>query len=652
MNFSLLRTKKVLIPLAILVVLGLGTLIFSPSDAPEAPSEESLPQIRLEQVLTLRDPGVVTSTIGTVQAIRDVEIKSESSGQVVYAPVDQGFDISGGRVMLELDTRLVDAAVTRAQADVQSQQANLSKLQAGDRPEDVEILEQRLLAEQKRLDELKRGSRREEVELTSTQLANAKRVLGDRQREAETTQIKAAADIQSRWIDYTNSVSSASATLDRILSTTVTEFIYPYREPLGEACRYQLRYQVTRDLSQRCSDVLDLLDRFAELRAVISYDDVAAGNTLINGLHQGTLDELEKVRALLREILYVLNSNSSIMAQDDFRSLSGDEIAALKSTVTTAQSELERIATDINARWEQLKIQVSSSRSAVDSSETAITAAENEIARLEQELKLKSVGATDEQLAIQESQIRQLELQLQVAKQGARTEDLQIQRAALSRSRGDLQTALTNRDKASIRAPFNGTVTFYPFEEGDYISVGEVVARLADRSQLEVKTFVTEKELDLIREGTFVELQGRETLGIVTEISPALDALTKKIEVVVTLTDGLDGLVLGQMVFVDFQYDTPANTIRLPLTALHVVQDQASVLTVIEGVITPVPVTLGEIFGESVVVQGIDPSLAIIPDVAGVDVGAEVEAIYPEQSVEEPTKEQTEEEEDLTITSS
>ena len=82
---------------------------------------------------------------GQVEAT-EVQVAPEVGGRIVDIPIAEGNRAKKGDVMARLDTRDVDLALQRAQADRAAADAQLRLLQAGSRPEDIRQAEAQAMA--------------------------------------------------------------------------------------------------------------------------------------------------------------------------------------------------------------------------------------------------------------------------------------------------------------------------------------------------------------------------------------------------------------------------------------------------------------------------------------------------------------------------
>ena len=147
----------------------------------------------------------------------------------------------------------------------------------------------------------------------------------------------------------------------------------------------------------------------------------------------------------------------------------------------------------------------------------------------------------------------------------------------MAQARASLSLAAANRDKAIIRAPIGGTVTYLPAKIGDLLSSSSIAISIANASVLEVEAYVSESERRFIELGAQA-LVNEALKAQVREISPALDPVNNKIKVVVTLTEDAPNLTLGETVRVSIARDAPEQSIlRLPLTTVKLSSSKAEV---------------------------------------------------------------------------
>jgi RND family efflux transporter MFP subunit len=201
--------------------------------------------------------------------------------------------------------------------------------------------------------------------------------------------------------------------------------------------------------------------------------------------------------------------------------------------------------------------------------------------------------------------------------------------ASLTQAQGALAGARANLEKTIIRAPISGTINSLSLKRGDFVQMTAPVLTVANNHALEVIAYITPNDAPRIAVGDKATLDGGVT-GIITKIAPAIDPLTKKIEVRVGIT-GNSSLINGQSVSITFAAPprpakTPVTRITIPLTALKIGASDMSVFTVsASSTLEAHPVTIGELLGGRVVItDGVTPDMIIVTDARGLRAGETV----------------------------
>ncbi|MDP3975668.1 MAG: HlyD family efflux transporter periplasmic adaptor subunit [bacterium] len=556
------------------------------------------------------------TALGTVRSAQQVDIRAQTSGQVTFLPVRKGKKVEVGDVLVELEHGVSDGKVMQAEAALELELANLRKLQRGDRPEDVAILQQKLRSAQQKLQELQRGARTEEVDELETKLANARKSLEDTQRIFSSSERKSTQNLAADQAASITALRSASVAADTALSQHVQDIIYPIAIPANETCKLRfLTLSANRSNAESaCFSALSSLEQLKRISAGI----IARKTTeeVIGQMEQAAA-YLSAIRTFLVDLMEVLNAAISMDEQMKNE---------LKKELTTGQSTLEASASTFLNALQAFKSQLTDNSSAESEVNAKVTEAASKVLELEAQIFLKTAGGTQEQVAIHQSDIKQLELQIKLSREGARPEDISAQEAAVQRAQANLIVEVEGRNKAVLRAPISGTLIYLPVELGDVVNTYDVVAELANLDDMEVEVFLSEEQRRLINLGTDARVQGTTATGVVSSISPALDRDSKKIEVRISLTDKYQDLVVGESVFVEIQQDHTKPIRRIPVTAIKLKGEQAYVYAVdVNGFVSSRPVTLGRAFGERVeLLDGLDEKDSIIPDIRGIEEGEKV----------------------------
>ncbi len=202
--------------------------------------------------------------------------------------------------------------------------------------------------------------------------------------------------------------------------------------------------------------------------------------------------------------------------------------------------------------------------------------------------------------------------------------------ASVKQALGSLRGAQAQLEKTLVRAPISGTVNFLPIRVGDYVTAYTHVATVAQNGSLEIVTSISEEERTQLSAGEKVQIDSKFA-GVITSISPALNPVTRQIEVHIAVLDKNTTLVNGQAVHITLpgRVATITDTtgpLLLPLTAVKLRTGDRVVFTVNEeGRLTGHTVTTGEVRGNRIeVLSGISPETRIVTDARGLSEGQKV----------------------------
>lgn len=203
--------------------------------------------------------------------------------------------------------------------------------------------------------------------------------------------------------------------------------------------------------------------------------------------------------------------------------------------------------------------------------------------------------------------------------------------AGVKSALGNLRFAQSNLEKTVIRAPIAGSVNFLPIRVGDYVTMLSHVATVAQNGALEAIAYVSEDTRQGLTIGMDVTVENHP--GVITSISPALDPVTKQIELRVAVSAG-STLVNGQSVHVGLpetvsaatNQDTEQSGVRLlPLTSVKLTAGSRVIFMVNDGALSAVPVVIGDVRGDRLeVITDLPDDARIVVDARGLSDGQSV----------------------------
>lgn len=302
-------------------------------------------------------------------------------------------------------------------------------------------------------------------------------------------------------------------------------------------------------------------------------------------------------------------------------SISADLVTELDKTETeirTVREFLDQIIRALNAAIPSQSV----SASTIVSFQTSATAA-----RASLNGTLSSISAAKENLAAKKQGITIAEKSLEQGVTGGQPEDIAAAQAGLKQAQGGLAAARANLEKSYIRAPISGTINSFSVKRGDYVQQTSPVLTVANNGALEIIAYVTENDAKDVAVGSKVTIEEGVT-GVITRVAPALDPVTKKIEVRIGVSNGDASLVNGQSVSIavtraNARIDSKISKISVPIAAIKIGSDRTVVFTVdAEMKLVANDVVVGSLLGDRVVItEGATTDMVIVTDARGLREG-------------------------------
>lgn len=209
-----------------------------------------------------------------------------------------------------------------------------------------------------------------------------------------------------------------------------------------------------------------------------------------------------------------------------------------------------------------------------------------------------------------------------------------VSQATIAQAETGVALARIALEKTIIRSPIFGTLNSLPLTQGDFVSPFQPAATISNNNALEIIAYISALESKEISVGSKVIIEDTAE-GIVTRVAPALDPLTKKIEVRIGVSKGLGTLLNGQSVNLSITRSKELGettsrgnskaSISIPIVALKITPDGPVVFTVEEGALKSHPVTIGSLLGDRItVIDGLISSMEIVTDARGLKDGQKV----------------------------
>jgi len=180
---SWMKTHKKATALIAVIVVG-GAFMAGRASEPEVvEKKQRIAKVDVIDLQEYRDNARSVSASGQVEALEQVELRSEATGRIVYMNVSVGDTVRPGQVLLGLNAGSLSAQLQQARADLESIQATRTQLEAA------------LDAQKAKLADLQRGPKPEELTLAQTQVAKAEQDLANEYADVKTVLKSAQSDV-------------------------------------------------------------------------------------------------------------------------------------------------------------------------------------------------------------------------------------------------------------------------------------------------------------------------------------------------------------------------------------------------------------------------------------------------------------------------
>lgn len=625
---SALLSKKKLIVIVILIIALGGMWMHSQKsnteDTQNTQKEASISEVETIKISDFQSGNSFISAIGTVESQEQVELRSELSSTVNQIYVALGDTVTKGQLLVELDHSTLDAQLQQASSSINRAKGSLEQQLAGATDESIKQAQASIDQAQAALDQAV-------AQLENTKISNKNRI-----ENAKLTLEQARKDLlntdessdQNLSTNYDNALNAAQSAFSTITSTllTITDVQYKYFDcttnvlcqnivnekseaikllyNVSDAGRYNLSTVsklkggledifTNPSITQKeiSDNIPKLITGLFELKQAAEQTQVAMGSSLGNSASAGERSAVTALQATLDgQIASLTNANNAIKNT----SLSGQSLQDVK------QSTYDKALENYNAIVQQSKEDEHVAQSNIDSRKAALNQAQ---------------AGYDAVVA------------------GPRDVDLLGTRAGVQESQAAYQLIKANRDKAFIRAPFDGVVSVLPVKRGELVSPGTRLVGIVNDGGLQVSAYVNERDRMLLEVGAQSVVEGGLTANVVN-IAPSVDPLTRKVRVISVLDaeqNNDNTLLIDQFVRIQFEVnDTKKDsTYLVPLTAVKTTTRGSFVFTVEErgekNYIVDREIQVGRIIGENIeVTSGASSEVTIIKNVRGLKVDQEV----------------------------
>lgn len=308
--------------------------------------------------------------------------------------------------------------------------------------------------------------------------------------------------------------------------------------------------------------------------------------------------------------------------------LAADRARAQVETLRSEYRQIERGATQAELR---------AARAEVEEAEASVSQARRELERargLADEGLATSQSVDQAQSAMEQARARlsRSKARLQTLREQPLPERLQAAKSRLEQAKVDLQRAEDDVAETTVRAPFAGLVLSVEADEGEGVSAGQAVARVADMESAEIYAEVDEDYFGRIEDGQeatliFPSMPEQRFPAVVEQVGPEFSVDRGVVGVHLRPGSLPERVLPGLTVDVNIEVERLSDALAVPAEAVATGPEDTYVLVVEGGRATKRSVRVrarGEVW---TAIGGVEAGQRVIRRVARVEPGAEVEAV-------------------------
>ena len=619
--------KRIYLSLAGILLLAGGAFAASEmvdqkekNTSPKIASEN--PSVDLIEVGKFQQKKARLSSIGEVEAIKEVKIRSQLQGNVKRVNVEIGDKVEKDELLVELEHSGLESQLAQ-------NKASIAKLR-------------------NEIDKMKAGATKEQVKKASSSVEQAKAALSQAKERLEQTKVNNNSMIENAQIG----VDIAKSNLSNQTTSTKQQLSNAY-DNLRLASSNLL--STARTALTTSGNILGM--KPGDKRANDAYEHLlGAQNSQAKRNAENNFTEAKRSYNKAKEYYDSLSSQVSLQQGRELDDLVGKSLKDMDKALDNVRTTLENTITSQSLSRESLqglKQQIDTQISYVDQARKTLQTQRQAV----ENAKL-SVDSTEEQTRLNyQKALQDLENAKKKAQSNLETarSSVEAQKKALAQARASYQQVTADprevdlapmrssieqlqaaqqgiRDKiekAFIRAPFAGEVGSVPVGNNELVNPGDIVVSLVNKSGLQVRSYVSPQDKKYIQPGASALISDKDIKGTVSHVSPQVDSKTRKVEVITKVGEKKSGLITGEYVEVKFDVSSQIKeegAYFLPFKAVKVTPEAAYVFTVNkDNRVEKKEVQLGGVVNEyNKVTQGLSPGMKIVDSVRGLEEGEKV----------------------------
>lgn len=547
---------------------------------PEAVPEraEQIKSVELMRVSDINQELSAVQTTGEVEALQQVELKSEVFAKITRVHVTLGQRVSAGQLLMNFDAGNLAAQRDQAAAEVDRAIAAKAQLQA-----QVSVAEASL--------DRTKSATENAVAAAKSALALAQNNLLLNHDTLNSRIVQDAFDnARGTFVSAQSAMTTVLMTADSIVGID--------NEGINDSYEAKLAGYDLNTLSRAKRT-------YRQIRAQKRSFDV----TFTNGIapDQNIEDALGQTADLLLEYQRLMSDVSDVLANTAPSPEGAMSQAVYDGLVGNIQGARGIVTGQYSAVIAQQQA-IANAKNAADNTEVTYNQAVRNLQAVEAQAKAEVATA---------------EAQLAQARAAIASQD-----ALIAGARAQVRSINASLGKTSIRTPISGTIGVLPVRVGELVNSGSVVASVVNTKGLQIRAYLGADEINGISVNGSVRVDNRFD-AVVSHVAPSIDPATRKVEVIVIVTETDAPIVVGDFVDVSIEPTvdlSPQESIYIPLAAVQIGADRKAVFIVNEsGVVEARSVEVARISGDKVeITSGLEDIEFIVASVRGIEEGQTV----------------------------
>jgi HlyD family secretion protein len=450
----------------LIALLSAGGLLYWRSQAAPATSTLSAP-------VTRGDLTVNVESSGSVKATQSVDLPFQADGQVREVLVQPGDQVRAGQPLARLDDHDLRLQVQQAEADLKTAQAMLHKAQHGEAtPQDIATAQINLKAAEVQLQKTRTGN------TTAADLHEAQANLQAAQARFEALKSPTPDKVSTARLRLTEA-QTALATARDSLSAAKTAAEQELSRATQSLTQAQASYATALENWQYVQDS----GRDPYNPSTIDSNGKTKPNKLNDAERQKYYEAFVQAEAALH------NAESTVkqaqVSYDSARQKEAAEVPQAEASMADAQQQLDAL--------------MHPDKASLAGAQAEVTAAQAKLDKLRQ-------GGTAADVAGAQAEVDKAQLDLEKLSAPAAASDIAAAEADMAQAQAKLDTAKLKLDRATLTAPFAGTVASTSIAPGSVMSTGTKAVSLVDTSALYVDVSLSETDVARVKPGQSVSI--------------------------------------------------------------------------------------------------------------------------------------------------